>query len=141
MPSKKHIHTYIRRTGNEKYPYQATFKCADAHCSHFDMAINVKGKASRCSVCGKNEIRMTYEQMRLARPRCDECSNSKDAKSRRLDPVDEAAEIVERSRAGAPRTWAVILKDLEQTVRRASASGDEILPDTSPKRRPCSSSS
>lgn len=82
MPSLKHTHTYVRRTGRQSLPYESTFKCADPKCTHFDLAINVKDKESLCSKCGQKKIIMTFEQLRLARPRCDECAASRRSKKR-----------------------------------------------------------
>jgi hypothetical protein len=40
----------------------------------------IKGKASLCAVCKQNEIILTAEMLKLARPACKECSNTKEAR-------------------------------------------------------------
>jgi len=83
MASLNHIHTYIRRTGSDKLSWrESTFKCADVHCTQIALAIDLEGKASICAKCGLNEIVLDYEQLKLARPRCTECSMSRKDKER-----------------------------------------------------------
>lgn len=67
-----HIHTYVRVSAKQ-------WKCADPHCSHFTTAERVKEKASLCAVCKSREIILTRDKMRRAKPRCLECSNSREA--------------------------------------------------------------
>ena len=77
MASLNHIHTYVRRTGSDKLPWvESTFKCADPHCTQIELALNLEGKASMCSKCGLNEILLDHKLLKLARPRCSECSKS-----------------------------------------------------------------
>jgi hypothetical protein len=57
--------------------------CIDPHCRYTCPNADAKGKASRCGVCGINEVIMDNKQMKLAKPRCDACSQRKDAVERR----------------------------------------------------------
>lgn len=78
MPTIKHTHTYIR-SRRDKTIYQ----CADPHCTHKAHKDDVYGKASVCAICGDREIVMGYEELKRAKPRCDNCSNRKEIVERR----------------------------------------------------------
>lgn len=83
MASLNHIHTYIRRTGTDKTDWkESIFKCADPHCTQIELAINLEGKSSMCGKCNLNEIILDYRQLKLARPRCAECSMSRKDKEK-----------------------------------------------------------
>jgi hypothetical protein len=94
MPSLNHIHTYIRKSGNERKPYESIFKCADPYCTHIADAKSIKDKASICSKCKTAEIVMNVTQLKLARPRCEECSNKPENKQKQqLKKTLEALDI------------------------------------------------
>lgn len=53
--------------------------CSDPHCSHMTHIDNIRGKASMCAVCGKNEIVLNYYELKLAKPSCMNCRNTNEA--------------------------------------------------------------
>lgn len=76
MKTINHIHTLVRMGVDHR-------KCADPHCAFFCENEFARGKASMCGLCGLQEIVMNSVQMKLAKPRCDECSDRKDSKRRK----------------------------------------------------------
>jgi hypothetical protein len=73
MPSLKHTHSYVRYKSRPGY-----YRCANAHCSHFAEKEVLVGKACTCT-CGKEFI-LDREDLRRARPKCLECSNTAKSK-------------------------------------------------------------
>lgn len=63
-----HVHEYIRRD-------KTTYKCAHPLCTHYLSRADLVGKASLCAVCHTNQIILTCESLKRARPRCKDCSN------------------------------------------------------------------
>jgi hypothetical protein len=58
-------------------------RCGDPHCDFICTNQFARGRASRCGVCGINELVMNARQMKLAKPRCESCSDTREARGRR----------------------------------------------------------
>jgi sRNA-binding protein len=75
MASVNHVHTYYTTKKRERI-----FYCADPYCTHrLDRKLLV-GKASKCNLCG-NEFILTRQDLERAKPRCQACSQTKQAKA------------------------------------------------------------
>lgn len=74
MPSLKHTHTYVKYKKRPGY-----WRCADPKCSHYTDHESCVGKASLCNVCG-NEFVLTYADLQNVKPRCLNCSETKEAR-------------------------------------------------------------
>lgn len=75
MASQNHIHTYVKFKSRPGY-----FRCAAPDCTHFLIKEAVKGKYSLCPDCGRQFI-IDTDNIRLAKPRCLNCRDSKKAKA------------------------------------------------------------
>ena len=78
--TKEHTHIYVRygkRFGEVQY------KCDDPDCTHIAPRSLVLGKRTICAVCRDKTFVLTYRDLRLSRPRCQGCSNSKEAIEKR----------------------------------------------------------
>lgn len=71
-----HIYVYYKIIGDEEH-----YKCDDPHCTHFAPVSLIVDKASICSLCRQRELILTKETLRRVRPRCIECSETKEAKT------------------------------------------------------------
>lgn len=78
MPSLKHIHTFkrVKATRDGKH---FLYMCIDPHCTYRVDKLYLVGKAALCNSCHQEFI-LTGEDLRRAKPICQECSNT--AKSR-----------------------------------------------------------
>ena len=72
-----HIHTYVRAYKTYATPDPERYRCAHPQCTHTALRKDLKGKLSLCSKCLANTLILNYENLRLARPRCWQCSGSK----------------------------------------------------------------
>ena len=70
MPVIKHTHIYKRFSKTQ-------YQCADPYCTHIQTVDRLIGKATRCNVCKVTEFVLTRKDLKLAMPRCVNCSNSK----------------------------------------------------------------
>ena len=70
MASLKHIHTYVKYKRRPGF-----FRCTDSLCTHSAHKEVVEGKQSLCFFCGSVFI-LTKEDLRRAKPRCFNCSNT-----------------------------------------------------------------
>jgi hypothetical protein len=73
MPVINHIHSYVRFSASQ-------MKCADPYCSHLQTKERLLGKVSRCPICKTTDFILTRADLRLAKPRCINCSNTKEAR-------------------------------------------------------------
>lgn len=73
MKVLNHTHTFVRA---KKFFSEMHYKCNDPDCAYLSSITKLLGKRSICSICHTNEIILTHKQLRLARPRCQECSKS-----------------------------------------------------------------
>ena len=71
MRALNHIHTLNRKN-------KTTRQCADPHCYYTVPNEEIRGRASMCGICGIKEVIMTSIQMKLSKPRCEDCSNRKE---------------------------------------------------------------
>jgi len=69
----EHIHIYVRRSPN-------VYACADPDCTHWTYKRFLKGKRSVCATCHRNEIILTTQHLRRAKPQCMQCSQTRVAK-------------------------------------------------------------
>lgn len=77
MPSLDHTHTYVRwKTTKLGVTY---FRCNHANCTHFIDKELIVGKTTLCSNCGGQFI-LSRDDLRRAKPKCLDCSNTKEAK-------------------------------------------------------------
>jgi hypothetical protein len=89
MPSKKHktiqdhIHIWIRWKPFAFDPKEMVFKCDDPDCEKTSQASKLKGKRSICAVCKQNELILTSRDLKMERPRCVNCSLTKEAQQKR----------------------------------------------------------
>ena len=75
-----HIHTYVRW----KVAFgELQYRCANPDCLHTAPVSLIEGKRSICSKCGLNELILSKEDLRRVKPMCVECSNTKEAKSKK----------------------------------------------------------
>lgn len=71
MPSVNHTHMYVRYKTRPGY-----YRCDLPDCTHVLDKEAVQGKQSLCTVCHEKMI-LTREDVRRARPRCINCSDTK----------------------------------------------------------------
>jgi Zn ribbon nucleic-acid-binding protein len=55
-------------------------QCADPYCSHLQTKDRLVGKVSRCPICKTTDFILTRADLKLAKPRCVNCSQTKAAK-------------------------------------------------------------
>lgn len=77
MPALKHIHTYRRDVKNKNL-----YRCLHPDCTTKMLRDDIVGKRAMCKC--DNEFILTFEKLHrnIAVPKCDSCSNSKQAKKR-----------------------------------------------------------
>ena len=85
-PETEHIHTFVKFKG-KFFGRTDNWTCASPDCNTIRPPEQVIGKLSRCTLCGI-PFTLTREDMRRARPRCLECSDTK--KGRILRKTREA---------------------------------------------------
>lgn len=83
MPSLKHTHTYIKSRWNKK-----VYRCADPECSHYNNILKIVGKKSCCTKCSREFVLSMYDLTHTASPKCQLCSNRKDAVTARAIAKD-----------------------------------------------------
>lgn len=76
MRSLNHIHTLVRMNKIQR-------KCLDKYCGFVCDNEWARGKASLCGICGVREVIMDSVQMKLAKPRCDNCSERREVREKR----------------------------------------------------------
>lgn len=86
MPVLNHIHSYVRFSATQ-------MKCSDPYCSHLQTKDRLLGKVSRCPICHSVDFILTRADLRLAKPRCINCSNSKAAREFKENKEKIANEI------------------------------------------------
>jgi hypothetical protein len=74
MPAIKHVHTYIRYKARPNW-----YRCAAPNCTHHIDKEVLLGKLSLCNSCGAEMI-LSREDLRRAKPKCLNCSDTKKAK-------------------------------------------------------------
>jgi hypothetical protein len=84
MAGLKHIHSYVRCPNRKNF-----YKCDDPYCTHFVPRDLILGKACHCA-CGA-EFVLTREDLRRARPRCPNCSDTKVGREYRAAQATGAA--------------------------------------------------
>lgn len=80
MPFLDHIHPYIfwKKFGDER-----VFKCSHPDCEETRVQSYLEGKRGMCAVCQLNPLVYTKQDLRRSRPRCPECSNTKENREKR----------------------------------------------------------
>ena len=68
-----HIHIY-ERVGSAKQP-NPRYRCIHPDCTHYQIKDMIRGKRAMCE-CGTTFI-LTWDQLRLRRPRCAKCCTGK----------------------------------------------------------------
>jgi len=68
-----HVHTWMRSPRDNQY-----YLCRDPHCSTKKHRKDLNGKASICNFCGA-EFVLTWTELDYAKPKCMNCSKSKEA--------------------------------------------------------------
>lgn len=72
----QHVHTWVRWKKN----FGAwQFKCADPDCDAVKDLSYLVGKRTKCSICFSTEFILTKVDLKRVRPRCLDCSETKDA--------------------------------------------------------------
>jgi len=84
MPSKSHVHRYVRAVGrltkeNKDSGFIGYYKCADPGCPHYMKTELILGKKSICNRCFKEFILPLSIRGLTNRPHCKDCTRgSKD---------------------------------------------------------------
>lgn len=78
-----HIHTYIRARRPDLTKDPSRYQCADPLCTHSMMKSELYGKLSLCPICRLRTFILNARNLKLSRPCCLECSNSKEAQKHR----------------------------------------------------------
>ena len=73
MASKNHYHIY-ERVGSVKQQ-NPRYRCIDPDCTHFQTKDLIMGNRAMCE-CGTTFL-LTWDVIRLKRPRCAKCSTGK----------------------------------------------------------------
>lgn len=73
-----HVHTYVRKGEGRKVKY---YRCEHPKCTHYDHKDNIRGKETLCAICKKNKFILNSEHLKMARPRCLDCSQTSEAKN------------------------------------------------------------
>jgi hypothetical protein len=68
-----HVHTYQRLNR-----LKGTFRCVDKYCTRVVHKSHLAGKACLCNICGQ-EFVLTIQDLRRSKPRCFNCSETKEA--------------------------------------------------------------
>lgn len=76
MRALNHVHTLVKYDNSHR-------KCADKYCGFICDNAWAYRKATICGVCGIKELIMDSIQMKLARPRCESCSNRREDREKR----------------------------------------------------------
>ena len=84
-----HTHTYVRW---KKAFGEQQYKCDDPDCTHTAPRSLILGKRTICSICRAKDFILDSKSLKLARPRCPDCSNTKEAKKQR--EVKEKVEAI-----------------------------------------------
>jgi hypothetical protein len=86
MPSKKHIHTYERRSKPKGVASDRVyFRCVDPDCSHHIIREDLFGKRANCPFCGEAYI-LEPRTLRLKLPHCG-CRGTSDEPKIVIDPA------------------------------------------------------
>jgi hypothetical protein len=82
MPILNHVHKYVRWK-------KRFYRCTHADCTHYAERSFLIGKRAVCNLCGESFI-LSPEDLRRSKPRCINCSDTKEAKTRRalMDMLD-----------------------------------------------------
>lgn len=89
MPSKRnrrvkdHTHIWMRWKAFAFEPDEYVFKCDDPDCEKTSQSSKLEGKRSICAVCKEQELILTNKDLKMERPRCTNCSNTKEAQQKR----------------------------------------------------------
>ena len=81
MAVKKHLHTYERHRKRKNL-----YRCIDPDCTHVTDKDMLQGKRAMCK-CGEEFILSRYDLNYLKTPRCENCSNTQDAKKKRESKI------------------------------------------------------
>jgi hypothetical protein len=87
-----HIHEYIRALKPDGSIDYSRYRCNHPDCTHWLYRGDLRGKRSLCSVCHTEELILTPSLLRLAFPRCLNCSKSKKAAATR-SKIDSLKEL------------------------------------------------
>lgn len=94
LDQKTHIHSWVRWKKNLG---EMNFRCDHPDCNKIQPRSLLLGKRALCSICHGNEIILTGEDLRRAKPRCINCSTTKEAllKKERGDIMDNIMNMVD----------------------------------------------
>ena len=121
ISTPRHIHTYVRYKRNQ-WKRKDLYRCNDPYCNHYAERTFIVGKASLCTKC-KNEFILTMEDLKLAMPRCINCSNTKEAIERRA-----ARSLVSRLGLDLDPLVLFPLDPLSQAHTTGNTPGNKIKP-------------
>jgi hypothetical protein len=79
-----HLHIYERMRSTKDGSPTKFYRCTHPNCVHKMHKREIEGKEAICAICKQNRIILTKYNLELARPRCEECSNSSAAREKRL---------------------------------------------------------
>lgn len=75
-----HVHIWAASGSGAPGVNRDRYICLDPDCITAQKRADLVGKRSICTQCRKNEILLTHSDLRRAKPRCLECSDTKKAK-------------------------------------------------------------
>lgn len=75
-----HIHTWVKW---KKFFGELHFKCDHPECFLTAPKSKIVGKRTTCASCHVEEFTLTPRHLKMSRPRCINCSQSKEAKEKR----------------------------------------------------------
>ena len=94
-----HTHSFVFWKNNFG---ERTFRCIHPECYKILPVSLLIGKLNECCLCHQIKFTLTKEDLRRVKPRCENCSNTKEAKRKRVikefleaTAVPEPAEEVE----------------------------------------------
>lgn len=75
-----HTHTYVRW---KKAFGEQQYKCDDPDCTSTAPRSLLLGKRSICAICRSKDLILDHKSLKLARPRCENCSNTQESRKKR----------------------------------------------------------
>ncbi len=100
LDGSPHTHCYVRARRDDLRKDRNRFICNDPFCTHTAQRAQLYGKASLCAVCKQNTFILTPRSLKLARPRCEQCSKTREALAKR-QTKDTLEQLLEQQGEGS----------------------------------------
>lgn len=75
-----HTHSYVRARKADLKPDFLRYRCDHPDCSHIELKANLYGKRSLCPKCRKTTFVLDSQSLKLSRPVCLACGQTKKAR-------------------------------------------------------------